>query len=561
MPKRKTQNEILTEFREAHGKFYDYSKVKYINSSTNVTVICPVHGEFTIAPGHHKKGVGCRKCYFDSQKISKSNFVLRSQQHFGTRYDYSLFDFLPTGREKVQIKCLEHDVIFWQEPKNHMRGHTGCPKCRSLKLSGNREDRGTIKSQEQLNQDFKGRAQKVHGNKYNYSDFVYVNNTTEGKICCQIHGDFWQIPGNHIRGSQCPKCAVEEQKEGTFKKECEEKGVDYHRALKRRQAGLSEAKIFDEGFIRSIRAINEVTVFGETYPNLEEAIRILNPSASAKTISRWISDGMASEEAFERIPNPGYAEGIIYLITHKLSGKQYVGLTIQTMERRWQEGHIIQAVAGSIKSEESLHAAIREYGSEAFDFKIIDKGTTKKDLEIKERKWIKKLNTLVPNGYNISTGGVSGGSNKKPTTIDGYCFESVKKAAEHLAESRNISLSAAKKRISTGTIDAKKPAKPGESLVKTKAYKSWSRIIHGVLNPKSKDYIEGVDLCDDWCDFHNFLSDVGNPPEKQMALTRIDKTKGFFPENCAWLTKSEASKINAEYMKKTGRLTGRKKKS
>lgn len=30
----------------------------------------------------------------------------------------------------------------------------------------------------------------------------------------------------------------------------------------------------------------------------------------------------------------------------------------------------------------------------------------------------------------------------------------------------------------------------------------------------------------------------------------MDKSQGFYPENCSWLTKSEASKINAEFMKK-----------
>jgi hypothetical protein len=212
-----------------------------------------------------------------------------------------------------------------------------------------------------------------------------------------------------------------------------------------------------------------------------------------------------------------------------------------------------------IKSEESLHAAIRKYGAEAFVIEVIDNGTTKKDLETKEREWIKKLNTLVPHGYNISTGGVSGGSHKKPTTIDDIRFDSVQQAAQYVAESRNISIEAAEKRIYTGRIDVKKPAKPGQSLVKTKAYKAWSRIVHSALNPNSKDYIPDLTIDESWRDFNNFFQDVGNPLEKKMAFTRLDKSKGFYPNNCAWLTKSEASKINAVYMKKTDRLTGNKK--
>lgn len=166
----------------------------------------------------------------------------------------------------------------------------------------------------------------------------------------------------------------------------------------------------------------------------------------------------------------------------------------------------------------------------------------------------------MPYGYNISKGGVSGGSHKKPTTIDNICFESVQKAAEYIAESRNISVAAAEKRIYTGRVDVKKPAKPGQSLVKTKAYKAWGRIIHSALNPNSKDYIPDLAIDENWRNFNNFFQDVGNPPKQEMAFTRLDKREGFFPNNCAWLTKSEASKINVAYMKETNKLNGSKRK-
>lgn len=393
----------------------------------------------------------------------------------------------------------------------------------------------------------------IHGNQYDYSAFEYNGIRTPGKVICPDHGPFNITPINHRRGMKCPICSE------TFKSKCKRLGVDYFRALKRRQAGHTEEKIFSEGFIRNERKINEITIFGEKYPNLKEAIRLLNPPASRKALARWIAKGMSPEEAFERIPNPGYADGIIYLITDNIVGKKYVGLTVQTLKRRWKY-HIEQARANHIKTSGSLHAAIREYGENAFEIKKIDSGTTKKDLEIKERKWIKELNTLVPQGYNISTGGVSGGSNKKPTIIDGTSFESVGKAAEYVSKTRDVSFEAAKWRIRKDKVDVKKPAKPGESLVKTKTYKAWSRIKHTVMNPNSKDFIQGVSMCKEWLDFDTFYKDVGEPPQEGMAFTRLDKNKGFCPSNCAWLTKSESSKVNAAYMKENGTLTGRRKR-
>jgi group I intron endonuclease len=394
----------------------------------------------------------------------------------------------------------------------------------------------------------------VHGNNYDYSCFQYVNYDTKGKIICSKHGEFFQTPGNHIRGTNCPKCSLENKKIGTFKKLCKEKGVDYYRALKRRQVGLPPEKIFNIEYIRNIRAVNEITVFGKKYPNIEEAIRVLHPPASSRTIIRWINKGIPIDEAFGKVPNPGYADGIIYLITNKITNKRYVGLTIQSLERRWQY-HLEQAYGGYIKSDKSLHNSIRKHGPESFEICIIDRGKTKGDLEQKERYWIKELDTIIPQGYNISPGGVSGGSNKRPKVIDNIRFNSIKDAVDYVAETKGISLHAAKRRVLKNRIHIKGHAKAGESLIKGKPYKAWSNIVHCATNIKSKDFIPGLQVDERWRDFTNFYNDVGNPPNQEMIFARLDKTKGFFPDNCTWMTKSQASKINVLYMKEKGILS------
>jgi very-short-patch-repair endonuclease len=53
------------------------------------------------------------------------------------------------------------------------------------------------------------RASKVHQNKYVYSEVDYVNNQTKVKIICPLHGEFFQIPKNHLNNHGCPKCALE----------------------------------------------------------------------------------------------------------------------------------------------------------------------------------------------------------------------------------------------------------------------------------------------------------------------------------------------------------------
>lgn len=61
-----TTEKIIQRFeerREDKGKFYDYSQVNYINQTTKVKIICPLHGEFYQFPFDHAKGhSGCIQC-------------------------------------------------------------------------------------------------------------------------------------------------------------------------------------------------------------------------------------------------------------------------------------------------------------------------------------------------------------------------------------------------------------------------------------------------------------------------------------------------------------------
>ena len=55
---------------------------------------------------------------------------------------------------------------------------------------------------------FVEKARKVHGNRYDYSKVVYINNRTKVIIICPEHGEFKQTP-NHLLGRKtgCPKCS------------------------------------------------------------------------------------------------------------------------------------------------------------------------------------------------------------------------------------------------------------------------------------------------------------------------------------------------------------------
>lgn len=55
-------------------------------------------------------------------------------------------------------------------------------------------------------------AQKVHGDKYDYSKVVYVNNHTKVCIICPQHGEFYMTPMTHLQRGKCRYCSKDERR-------------------------------------------------------------------------------------------------------------------------------------------------------------------------------------------------------------------------------------------------------------------------------------------------------------------------------------------------------------
>jgi very-short-patch-repair endonuclease len=55
-------------------------------------------------------------------------------------------------------------------------------------------------------EEFIEKAKMVHGDKYDYSKTNYVTNKTKVCINCNIHGEFLQLPSEHLRGKGCKEC-------------------------------------------------------------------------------------------------------------------------------------------------------------------------------------------------------------------------------------------------------------------------------------------------------------------------------------------------------------------
>ena len=192
--KKLTRNDFINKANLIHNNKYDYSKVKYVNNSTKVCIICPEHGEFWQTPRSHLIGQGCPLCN-GTFKLTNQEFIEKANKIHNNKYDYSRVEYV-NNCTKVCIICPEHGE-FWQTPHHHLNGH-GCSKCRN-ENNGDRRRHNT--------EDFIRKSKSIHGEKYNYDKVNYVNSYSKVCIICPDHGEFWQSPYVHIQGHECPECA------------------------------------------------------------------------------------------------------------------------------------------------------------------------------------------------------------------------------------------------------------------------------------------------------------------------------------------------------------------
>ncbi|MBR6517552.1 MAG: zinc-ribbon domain-containing protein [Bacilli bacterium] len=124
-------------------------------------------------------------------------FIEKARKVHGDKYDYSKVEYV-NAYTKICIICTKHGE-FYQTPHTHLRG-SGCKNCGLEYLSKIRRISSVT------TEDFINKSIKIHGDKYNYSKVKYINCNTKVKIICPIHGEFYQTPQSHLRGSGCPKC-------------------------------------------------------------------------------------------------------------------------------------------------------------------------------------------------------------------------------------------------------------------------------------------------------------------------------------------------------------------
>jgi hypothetical protein len=189
------KDNFIEKSKIIHGSRYDYSKVVYINTNTKVSIICTKHGVFNQTPKNHINNHGCPKCSLEYMRIKLSEdvsyFISKSNKIHMNKYSYDKSIYI-NNKTKLIVVCPHHGD-FLITPIHHYQGH-GCKKC------SHQHRRST--------EEFILESNKIHNNKYDYNNSIFLSLKNSVNIICNIHGEFSQGAGHHLIGHGCPNCSL-----------------------------------------------------------------------------------------------------------------------------------------------------------------------------------------------------------------------------------------------------------------------------------------------------------------------------------------------------------------
>ena len=185
------KSQFIQEANIKHNNIYDYSKTEYINSYTNIEIICLIHGSFWQTPAHHKnRGQGCPKCKGTKNKLrctkTLETFIKESKIKHNNLYKYNKTIY-KNSHTKVIITCSLHGDSN-QTPSSHLSGN-GCKFCALDNNGWTTKDRFSRRCKNNLGTFYIIKC-------YNSKETFYKLGLTSRTIK-QRYGSFYHMPYNY----------------------------------------------------------------------------------------------------------------------------------------------------------------------------------------------------------------------------------------------------------------------------------------------------------------------------------------------------------------------------
>lgn len=188
MPKKKTHEEFVLEFKEKAGNEYTVlSEYKGMRSYVLIKHILCGH-EYMVQPNNFMRGSRCAKCA-NNLKKTHEEFVLDMKEKCGSEYE--LLSKYESARKNILVKHVPCGHEYMVQPYNLLRGN-GCAKC--------------AKNVNKTHEAFSEQVKVLGSGDYQTVTEYKSRRTsiTMEHITCGHQYDV--KPSEFLRGRRCPKC-------------------------------------------------------------------------------------------------------------------------------------------------------------------------------------------------------------------------------------------------------------------------------------------------------------------------------------------------------------------
>ena len=212
MPRALTRDSFIEKANSIFNGKYSYEKVNYVDYKTEVTITCPIHGDFKQRPSNHLKGHGCPLCAKNGVKPTLEVFRARFSDKM---INLSEFEY-KRATDAGKCLCERCGNVWYTTPMSLTKG-SGCPRCA--------KERRVMKRTSNIDE-FIRKIQEKHGINYDFSEAKYVNAITKMAVICPSHGKFFMTPNDLLSGHGCPICSSS-RLESEVRKILSENNIDF----------------------------------------------------------------------------------------------------------------------------------------------------------------------------------------------------------------------------------------------------------------------------------------------------------------------------------------------
>lgn len=94
-----TKEDFVERCREVHGDTYYYDRLVYTGYNARVEIGCPKHGYYWCQARNHLSGSGCLLCHNEGKRLGKKAFINKARKIHGSAYSYKNVSYVNSNTE------------------------------------------------------------------------------------------------------------------------------------------------------------------------------------------------------------------------------------------------------------------------------------------------------------------------------------------------------------------------------------------------------------------------------------------------------------------------------